>query len=448
MVAPNPALQREAQRTLDRLCERHERVYAIHYACQSLRPEERSGSPRITAVAVCRLDGRAVMTASIGAEAEVERLAPMRILAELDALERRLLDKLFAFLAGHPDAEFLHWNMRDAVFGFQAIAHRYSVLGGTPIEIAPRRRFDLALIVQRLYGAGYVVPQTLRQLASDNGILGFDFIPGEAEAEAFERGRYASVERSTLAKAQLLREIARRAHERRLATRAGWWTRNGGGARLLWQRLARLPDLVAKALAPGSGRQPPAPDKVFINYRRDDTLAEASRLHDHLARKLGRRRVFVDFDGIEAGDNFVATLERQLAQSAVMLALIGKDWVEIRNEAGLRRLDNPQDFVRLEIASALAGGVRVIPVLVDAATMPKADHLPPELRELHRRQWYELRNTRFRSDADVLAEKVRACLPGPEPLLDWRLATAIASGGLLFGALVAFAWLGASQPMP
>jgi TIR domain len=113
----------------------------------------------------------------------------------------------------------------------------------------------------------------------------------------------------------------------------------------------------------------PVPGPIFISYRRQDNVAAyvAASLYERLTREFGDDMVFQDIDSIEPGDDFVEKINNAVESCAVLLALIGDGWVEMTNEAGQRRLDDPEDFVRLEIEAALARNVRVIPVLVGEA---------------------------------------------------------------------------------
>ena len=147
--------------------------------------------------------------------------------------------------------------------------------------------------------------------------------------------------------------------------------------------------------------------RVFINYRRDDSIGTAGRLHDRLAQAFGRDRVFMDVDHIPAGVDFVDHLHRQVAACKVFLVIIGLHWLNAKDDVGGRRLEDPDDFVAVEIAAALGRDIRVIPVLVDGATMPKASDLPDQLKPLVRRNATEVRNSQFGRDADALVQKVR-----------------------------------------
>jgi TIR domain-containing protein len=131
-------------------------------------------------------------------------------------------------------------------------------------------------------------------------------------------------------------------------------------------------------------------DGIFISYRRDDSAGYAGRLYDRLAGHFGAGRVFMDVEGIEAGTDFVTAIEQAVGACRVEVVLIGKDWLSATDAAGRRRLDDPHDFIRLETTAALARNIRVIPVLLEGATMPRADELPPELQPLARRQAVEI----------------------------------------------------------
>jgi hypothetical protein len=156
--------------------------------------------------------------------------------------------------------------------------------------------------------------------------------------------------------------------------------------------------------------------KIFINYRRDDSIGTAGRLHDRLVRDLGRDNVFMDVDDIPAGADFVDYLNGQVSGCSMLLAVIGPLWLEAKDDSGRRRLDNPTDYVRVEIAAALARNIPVAPVLVDGARIPKADELPDDLKPLARRNAIEVRNAQFSRDADALADPPAAGgLAAPEP---------------------------------
>lgn len=158
---------------------------------------------------------------------------------------------------------------------------------------------------------------------------------------------------------------------------------------------------------------------VFISYRREDSGGYTGRLFDILSAHFGRKNTYMDLDTIAGGDNFGAVIEDKISASDALLAVIGSRWLSVTEENGKRRLDNPHDFVRLEIGKALQRGIRVIPVLVAGATLPQAEQLPENLRPLCDRQAVEIRDAHFHSDAQQLIEVLHKAVHG----LDFRLET-------------------------
>ena len=116
--------------------------------------------------------------------------------------------------------------------------------------------------------------------------------------------------------------------------------------------------------------------KIFSNYRRDDSASHALAVAGYLGNTFGTRNIFIDIGNMLAGQKFENVLEDKLGQCKVMLAIIGPNWVDAR-DGGSRRIDNPEDWVRLEIERALARKIPVIPVLVAGATLPSKSDLPP-----------------------------------------------------------------------
>ena len=125
--------------------------------------------------------------------------------------------------------------------------------------------------------------------------------------------------------------------------------------------------------------------QVFISYRRQDLKAIAGRIFDRLEAKFGRDAVFMDIDSIPPGVDFHEWLNETVAKASVVLALIGRGWVDARDEHGKKRLENPNDFVRIEIEAALARKITVIPLLIDGAPFPRIEELPASLQPLTRR---------------------------------------------------------------
>jgi hypothetical protein len=141
---------------------------------------------------------------------------------------------------------------------------------------------------------------------------------------------------------------------------------------------------------------------IFISYRRDESAGYAGRIADGFAEHFGEDRVFRDIDSIEPGLDFAEAIERAVGSSEVLLAVIGRNWSTATDAAGQKRLENPDDYVRVEIAAALQRNIRVIPVLVQGASMPSADELPDDLAPLARRNAFELHDASWRGEVERL----------------------------------------------
>jgi beta-lactam-binding protein with PASTA domain len=147
-----------------------------------------------------------------------------------------------------------------------------------------------------------------------------------------------------------------------------------------------------------AGSTPPAASRIFISYRRTEADFPAGWLYDNLVAQFGRDQIFKDVDSIEPGEDFAEVIADAVGSCDVLLVLIGDRWLTITDENGKRRLDDPNDLIRLEIEAALARNVRVIPILVGRTGMPSAEQLPASLVRLARRQALELSPSRFKSD--------------------------------------------------
>jgi hypothetical protein len=182
--------------------------------------------------------------------------------------------------------------------------------------------------------------------------------------------------------------------------------------------------------------------RIFISYRHEETPFAAGRLFDRLVAHFGEGQIFMDIDTIQPGDDFAEVITSAVASCNVLLVLIGDRWLTITGDDGQRRLDHPEDFVRLEIQAALTQKIRVIPVLVGGARMPRAAELPDGLAKLAHRQAVELSPARFDSDigrllrvldralSDATAQRASAAgdvVPAPMPS-DLVVPSALPSG--------------------
>jgi hypothetical protein len=161
--------------------------------------------------------------------------------------------------------------------------------------------------------------------------------------------------------------------------------------------------------------------KIFINYRRGDDPGFTGRLRDRLEEAFGPECLFMDVDNIAPGHDFVRVLDEQVAQCDVLLAVIGKGWIDASDATGTRRLDNPDDIVRIEIESALKQDKLVIPVLVGEVQMPRPEQLPEAIRPLARRNKVQLTHERFHTDAQDLLERLQEALDDAEAIRQAKL---------------------------
>jgi TIR domain/Putative peptidoglycan binding domain len=169
--------------------------------------------------------------------------------------------------------------------------------------------------------------------------------------------------------------------------------------------------------------------KIFISYRRQDTASSALALGlvQYLAREFGQRNVFIDVD-MSAGTKFPTMLEMLLAECKVLLALIGPGWLNAQDDKGQRRLDNPNDWVRLEIARAINRDITVIPVRIGSTELPKKADLPEEIRSLVDYQAAVVTTEGFRNEMGGLARDIHA-IPNQWPIA--AVATILFVSGLI-----------------
>src|SRR5581483_4953268 len=146
---------------------------------------------------------------------------------------------------------------------------------------------------------------------------------------------------------------------------------------------------------------------IFISYRREDTSGYAGRIYDQLSTHFGKDHVFMDVADLEPGSDFVETIEKKVGTCDALLALIGKNWLTIKDEQNQVRLTRPGDFVSVEISAALKRNIEVIPVLVGGAKMPLQRELPESLQLLYRRQALEISDVHFPRDVDDLIQALK-----------------------------------------
>jgi len=184
--------------------------------------------------------------------------------------------------------------------------------------------------------------------------------------------------------------------------------------------------------------------KVFICYRRQDSAPYAGRIYDAMVAKFGRENVFMDLD-LDPGVDFVARIKRVVSGCVALIVVIGPQWAELRDEDGGRRIEDPEDFVRLEVETGLQrDDVLLVPALVGGAEMPRREDLPPELKTLARRNALELSEGRWAYDVGRLLDTLDERLPEPEgattrptPRPRARVPARVIPEGMLLAAAIA-----------
>jgi hypothetical protein len=163
--------------------------------------------------------------------------------------------------------------------------------------------------------------------------------------------------------------------------------------------------------------------QIFISYRREESRWSARSLHDRLSRHFDAKQIFMDIDSVGLGEDFVKAIETTVEKCDVLIAVIGNNWLTSKDENGGRRLENPEDFVRMEIRAALKRNICVIPVLVDGASMPRPSDLPEDSQPLVRRNALRVSDTSFDGDCQRLVTAITQVFAGAANLGIDRLET-------------------------
>ena len=189
--------------------------------------------------------------------------------------------------------------------------------------------------------------------------------------------------------------------------------------------------------------------RVLLCYRRQDSASICGRVYDHLLAQFGAANVFRDIDSLAPGDAFAEKIRDYIAQCDAVIVLIGPRWLSMADAAGRRRLDDPEDFVRMEIAEGANQGKLILPALHDGVRMPAAQELPPDMAFLAQRNAIELTDRHFRSDMELLVDAVSRSVGGPSgaarhgPGAGALTSRRLTVGLLALGSLLALAALGA-----
>lgn len=210
----------EAVNTLNQIWKDKSKYFVIHYACESFYSAPMAKTPRITAIAIRSFESGQTYSFSMHQEAELLNINTEEIKQNYDYIEFNMLKDFAAFLSKHNDKNWIHWNMRDGNYGFQAIEHRYRILKNKldpknkniqmPI-INDVNKYDLSLLLIHKYGPGYIGNPRIKKLMELNKMSPKDFLTGEQEAQAFNDGNFHILLMSTLSKVTLFSHFLQKA---------------------------------------------------------------------------------------------------------------------------------------------------------------------------------------------------------------------------------------------
>ena len=192
---------------------------------------------------------------------------------------------------------------------------------------------------------------------------------------------------------------------------------------------------------------------IFVSYRRHDTADVTGRIFDHLKVQFGQERLFKDVDSIRPGDDFPAVIEEALGQCKVFLAVIGDDWLDVADKFGRPRIQDPKDYVHIEIAAALRRDIPLIPVLVEGQEMPSSDVLPAALQPLAVKNAATVRpDPDFQRDMERLCDHLAEFAPRRAqrlsiPRLPWFLLSSLAIGIVCLAVATGMGWLNSGDKL-
>ncbi|TCJ94029.1 hypothetical protein EV694_2169 [Volucribacter psittacicida] len=211
--------KKAANKRLSELLSISKQVLIIHYSCESFYDRTDGSTPRITSIAVRNFDSGQTVSFSIHKAAEIGKINLEDIINNYDELEKIMLCDFFEFIKQKQDYVWIHWNMRDINYGFQAIEHRYKVLGGEPkFIISDEKKVDLSKLLIDIYGEKYIKHPRLESFIELNGISKKDFLNGKEEAEAWVKKEFVKLHQSTLRKVDILSNILNKLGSKTLKT--------------------------------------------------------------------------------------------------------------------------------------------------------------------------------------------------------------------------------------
>ncbi|MEE1218391.1 MAG: hypothetical protein U0L20_00545 [Ruminococcus sp.] len=211
-----------AKKCFKKISENPQNYLIIHYSCESFYDINDGHTPRITSIAVYHYASGQTDSFSIHKTAEKLHIDLKEIEKHFDQLELSMLSEFFKYVEKQQHLFWIHWNMRDINYGFKAIEHRFSVLGGTPVEIPDNQKIDLPRKLIDCYGVKYIDHPRMQKLIEKNNITAKDFLSGQQESEAFKNHEYVKLHMSTLRKVDVFADLVNRAINNNLKVNSKW----------------------------------------------------------------------------------------------------------------------------------------------------------------------------------------------------------------------------------
>lgn len=218
--------QKAAREKIKNIYKNIDNIFIVHYSCESFYNIENGRTPRITSIAVKYLNSENDVSFSIHKIAEIEKISD--ISKNYDVIEKKMLDEFYNFIQKHENYFWVHWNMKNINYGFEAIAHRYRVLGGIPVHINNEKKINLAQLLYDIYGPKYIDKPRLYNIIALNNINEIDLLNGEEEAKAFTMHDFVKLHRSTLKKVDAIYNLLDLTYLNKLKTKASFLDKNGG----------------------------------------------------------------------------------------------------------------------------------------------------------------------------------------------------------------------------
>lgn len=212
---------KKSKEIVENFYEQDSHCLVVHYSCESFYDIKDGKTPRVTSIAVRYLTSAQTKSFSIHKIAEIKGIEFKEIDRNYDVLEKEMLKEFFSFAQKHSSFNWIHWNMRDINYGFEAIQHRANVLGiKKPFEVPDNKKFDLARLLIDIYGKMYADHPRLVSILNQNKISSKNWLNGEEEAVAFENKEFVKLHQSTLAKVDVFENIIKLTAEGQLKTKS------------------------------------------------------------------------------------------------------------------------------------------------------------------------------------------------------------------------------------